>query len=188
MSDDRIAETPLADNPCPHCRGAIANAPAGPCLHCGPRLPTPAPMPDVRLSIERFRFGDPASIMVGAILTFYCVAISLATRTFGLLIPLAILFVPAMIRTVRLRIARSEADFLQSLELFFASLSFSFVLSLAAGVACGGVCLATSVLNFDLDTSFILGGIVGVTVFLVLFILFWPRQRSAPPRRASDED
>ena len=177
MSDDRISECPQPPR-CPVCATGFTTTPGASCPACGRAFAPPtAHMPDFRLRPERFRFDGPACVIVGFILV--CAVFLLALGAPGLLIPLAILVVPALIRTARLsREKENDAEF-AVFAIFMASLGVSILMGVAAGAACFVVCAATISIGGGglgmLDTGFVAGGVTAFIVFLGLFVAFWPR-------------
>ena len=190
MSEDRISDSP---NPprCPVCATGFTSTPGASCPACGrvfaPR-PEPSYEPDFRLKAERFRFDDPSWIVIGVV--FVSCVFLLSWYAPGILIPLGILLVPALIRTVRLRRGRADGSSSPLFASLLASLGVTLVIAVAASIACLAVCAAVFSTGSGfrmLDTGLIAGGFAALVVFVWLFVYFWPRP-AAPPTHESEED
>ena len=175
MSDDRISESP---NPprCPVCATGFTATPGASCPACGRVFaPLPAPQYDLRRKSERFRLDGRGWTTVGGILVLGVLLV--ATQAPGILIPLVILVLPAIIRTARLDEKRPNNRTFSISATFLAALGVSILMGVAAGAACYAVCWAT-VANGgfgNIGPGIILGGITALAVFAALFAVFWPR-------------
>src|SRR4051812_20956558 len=96
MSDDRITESP---NPprCPVCATGFTASPGASCPACGRVFAPPPPREyDLQHKTERFRLDGPGWIGVGILLFFGVCCLAVVAP--GVLIPVVILTLPAMIR------------------------------------------------------------------------------------------
>ena len=185
MSDDRISSTPNPSR-CPVCDGATATAPGAACPACGGKFapPSPAALPDVRRRESSAWFGGYDQPVYAAIGLVVCSLVCLiAAAAPGVLIVLAILLVPAGIRTIRIA-TRPEAGETGSFGLYMlgaivASLGVALLAGTAAAVAFGVICWAIAAGGGGLDAlgaGMIGGAIAGLGLFGLIFVKLWPRE------------
>jgi hypothetical protein len=185
MSDDRISTTPSSPR-CPACGGPVAT-PGAPCPTCGKTFPAPTPfvMPELRYRSEEWLLGYDKPIYFPLGFLALLVIGIMALFAPGILIPAAILLVPAGIRATRLA-TRPDVDQARSLwgYLFGAAVA-SFGVAVLAGVASAVafaiICTGIGAMGRSLEAAFagaVLGLIVGVVVFLESFRRLWPRERA----------
>ena len=181
MSDDHITESPTPPR-CPVCATGFATTPGTSCPACGRvfALLTPREA-EIRLTPERFRLDGPAWFTLGLVLLFGVSYIAFHAAGPGIIIPLIILLVPALIRTIRLFRGRENDPAIFWFASFIAALGVSILMAVAAGAACFGVCLviASGPGIGMLTEGFVGGGITGVIVFVALYVIFWPRYRTS---------
>ena len=196
MSDDRISES---QNPprCPVCATGFTSTPGAKCPACGRDIvpPNTRTVPDVRLhSSDDWHSGlpRPASAVLG-ILAVVTIGF-LAYMTPGLLIPIAILFIPAVIRTIRLAAMPASHQARSSLSFLFGAFLVSFFIATLAGIASaaafGVVCFAIAVTGPGWDgvgPGLIAGSFVGLGVFLLIFYKLWPRESEYDKIRRSPD-
>ena len=195
MSDDRISES---QNPprCPVCATGFTTTPGASCPACGRVFVSQnsMPVPDVRLRPPDDRFGlpRPAGVVLGilAVVTIGCFAYSAP----GLLIPIAILFIPAVIRTIRIAAMPDSHQARSSLSFLFGAFLVSFFIATLAGIASaaafGVVCFAIAVTGPGWDgvgPGLIAGSFVGLGVFLLIFYKLWPRESDDDKRQRSPD-
>jgi hypothetical protein len=189
MSDERTTPTPNLPR-CPICATGYSASPGANCPACGRAVdPLPAPPEyDFRLRTERRRLDGPVWMALGVIVLSGGLLLSLGAP--GLLIPLAMLVVPALVRTSRLSRGRENAPGSALLGMFLAALGVSLLTGLAAGAACFVVCLAAIFVGGNnmsaLAPAFIAGGVTALVVFVWLFVALWPR--ADPAERDPGED
>ena len=185
MNDDGISTTA---NParCPVCYGATATAPGAVCPACGVKFapPSPAALPDLRRRESSAWFGGYDQPVYAAIGLVVCSLICLvAFAAPGLLLVLAVLLVPAGIRTIRIA-TRPEAGETRSFGLYMlgaivASLGVALLAGTAATVAFGVICWAIAMTGSGFENvgiGLIVGGVVGLGLFVLIFAKLWPRE------------
>jgi hypothetical protein len=108
----------------------------------------------------------------------------------GILLVLAVLLVPAAIRTIRIA-TRPEAGETKSFGLYLfgatvASLGVALLAGTAAaagfGIVCGAIAGDASGYR-NLEAGLIAGGIVGLGLFVLIFAKLWPRESEYDKRR-----
>ena len=201
MSDERISPTPTHPN-CPVCASGFTGTPGASCPACGRTFTPPAmsAVPDVRwdrsgggsspwipIAYAMAIVGLPLLLIVVVLPIFgggFDAFVALLTSP-GLYIVAAILLFPVIIRTIRIA-TRPEASGAGAGHLFralFASFGAAALAGLASAIAFGIVCFAVAVGdgNFtNVDAGFIVGGAAGLAVFVLIFVLLWPRQKPGP--------
>ena len=170
---------------CPVCDGATATAPGAVCPACGVKFaPRPVPIPDLRLTEEEgWLWGHESqlyNLIGGFALILVVFSVCFAP---GLLIFLAALLVPAGMRTIRLatrpeaREAESFARYLYGALL--ASFGVAVVAGTAAAVSFGVICWAIAMTGSGFENvgiGLIVGGVVGLGLFVLIFAKLWPRE------------
>ena len=185
MPDAGISPTPRTPR-CPVCDGATTTTPGAACAACGVKFApaNPVPIHDLRLPEEEgWLWGHESQLynLVGGF-AFILIVFS-ACFAPGLLIFLAVLLVPAGIRTIRLA-TRPEAREAESFARYlYGALLASFGVALLAGtaaaVAFGVICfaIASSGKGFEtLGVGLIVGGVVGLALFAMIYAKLWPRE------------
>ena len=193
MSDDRISESP--DPPrCPVCATGFTATPGASCPACGRSLaPRPTPSDyDFRLRTERRRLDGLAWIVVGVVLSCCGLLLAIVFQAPGVLVPLGVLLVTALVRTARLARGREKEAGGSLFALFLAALGVSLLTGIAAGAACFAVCLAIIATDNGgglsiLGPAFTWGGVTALVVFIGLSVALWPRA-DLSPRHDHGED
>ena len=187
MSDDRISESPTPPR-CPVCATGFTTSPGTSCPTCGRVFAPISPVATLPSKTERFRLDGPVWILIGVVLTvgIFYIAIEIP----GILIPLGILTIPAIIRTVRLSRGQTYDPALMILGPFVAALGVSILIGVAAAAALYTVCLATVSFGTELSrigAGLALGLITALIVFVKLSIASWPRVDTSSKRTPSDD-
>lgn len=196
MSDDRISSTPRTSR-CPVCDGATATTPDAACPACGRTFasPSPLPVPDLRRRLPPGWFGGYDKPAYGAIGIFVLLVVGIfAFLAPGVLVLLALFLVPAGIRTIRLA-TRPEAREAESFGAYLvgallASFGVAVVAGAAGGVAAGAICAGTLLVKDTLETlifACVAGNLVGLFVFIFLFVKLWLRESDYDKIRRSPD-
>jgi hypothetical protein len=199
MSDDRISPTPKTPR-CPLCQVTIWDS-SGVCPRCSWKAPAgyQPPVPELRVPREVGRSRREGthydgSLYAGVGLLFLLVTAFFAFRAPGVLIPFAVVFVPAVIRTIRLAngdgVHEARSPWTYLVGALLASLGIALLAGIASAVASTVVCFAIGVVGSNWTAALvgmIAGGVVGLFVFSILFYQFWPRESDADKRQRSPD-
>jgi hypothetical protein len=189
MNDESITESPKSPA-CPVCATGFTATPGATCPACGRTFaPMPTPLAyDFRLPTERRRLDGPAWVVAGVVLLGG--GLLLTPVAPGLLLPLALLLLPAHVRAVRLARGTVGRPNLVVRDTFLAALGVTLVTALAACVAGFTICVGTIGAGGGglgmIGPGFIAGGVAAIVVFAGLFAALWPR--ADPAERRPDED
>jgi hypothetical protein len=185
MSDDRISTTPNTPR-CPACGGPVAT-PGAPCPACGKAFPAPTPfvMPELRYRSEEWLLGYDKPVYFGFGLIALLAIGLIALAAPGVLVPAAILLVPAGIRAARL-FSRPDVDQARSLWGYLfgvavASFGVAALAGVASAVAFAIICTGIAAMGHSLDALFagaVLGLLPGFALFVTIFMKLWPRERA----------
>ena len=181
MSDERISPTP---NPprCPVCATGFTGTPGVSCPAC--RVPiAPAdqpPIPNFRLPFENRLLGYDKPVYFGLGILFLLSVASFAYSVPGILIPFAVLLVPAVLRTIRLTnrpaVYETQSTWGQLIGAIISSFGVAALAGMASTVAFSCLCIGFEGHNFWTSmVGAVVGSLGGLIVFLVIFIKLWPR-------------
>ncbi len=185
---------------CPDC-GAINPARAGKCWLCGrdltPKIP-PRPAAPATPVVSTNPYAAPLAPVSAPpqfglsslflIVTLACICLGLASIAPGLIVPLLVVAVPALVRTFA-KSARSAARGERStvadkIGAFFTSVFLMWMIMAAGSVAFFGACavgLGVATATRQPDTAIIVAlaaaGIFSLAVMIALFVKTWPRAK-----------
>lgn len=188
MSDDRISPTPIPP-PCPVCATGFTATPGTACPACGRTAlhSTSVHVPDFRLPPTgngASGYDNPVHIFLGILFAVIVGLFAIAAP--GVLIPVAVFLGFAGIRTARLmsmaKVHEAKSTWGYLFSALLASFGIAVLLGAASAVAFAVVCTTIGVLTdfAGIEMGLIVGGLVALVGFLVLFIRFWPREKADP--------
>jgi hypothetical protein len=190
MRNDRVSSTPGEPSRCPVCLGDLDRR--GVCRECGRSFAPPTPFAVPALRRLTYGYGRPwydNLFYFGFGILFLLPVVIFAFDAPGVLVPFGVLLLPAVIRTVRLMLYVAEEESRSIYGHFFGALVASFgVAALAAipsAVALCCVCVGLPGGNSISAPPYITYTALGAAgvVFVVVFVLLWPRSRSGESAR-----
>jgi Na+-driven multidrug efflux pump len=176
-------ESPLART-CPQCGQPLA-ADSETCANCGRDGGNPFTSPVEQSSEPKRREVDSALWITLIVVIVVCSAVSIAAP--GLGVPLAMVFVPAVVRASAVMKRDAKAPGAtnsagQTASAIFASAGISIAVWMASAVAFAAVCTPAALVALSIDpngaateaVAFGLGGVAGLAVFFWFMRKLWP--------------